>query len=154
MVICEDWIPFKFVYVQLMIDNYRMIWGMNFKHDNKDHVVENNKSIVMVLLYLSAAFDAVDRIVQRLFWSCSLADQVISWRLKYLYMCGPHAHDLTSLYGILQGSVNGLMLFTFYFNPLGDFSTLTFILLHNYDIQMHLLFDPTNPASNLILCSR
>ena len=81
--------------------------------------IDNQKSVVLVLLDLSAAFDTVDHSL--------LLDQALDWFRSYLSDRTQYVRiqdvssDVHALpYGVPPGSVLGPLLYSLYTSPLGD----------------------------------
>ena len=127
--------------------------------------IDNRKSVVLVLLDLSAAFDTIDQptLLERLEKRCGITGTALKWFESYLSgrtqcvtinstQSAPNVLD----FGVPQGSVLGPILFTTYTSPLGD---IIREFGHNYhlyadDTQLYveLSYDPYTSISDLEIC--
>ena len=91
--------------------------------------IDNHKSVVLVLLDLSAAFDTVDHslLLSRLSTRFGICDLALDWFCSYLSDRRQYVRiqDVTSDVhslpcGVPQGSVLGPLLYSLYTSPLGD----------------------------------
>ena len=118
--------------------------------------IDNQKSVVLVLLDLSAAFDTVDHslLLARLSTRFGICDQALDWFRSYLsdrtqYVriqdVSSDVHALS--YGVPQGSVLGPLLYSLYTSPLGDIARSHGLSYHFYadDTQLYLSFETSSP---------
>ena len=91
--------------------------------------IDNKQEVVLVMLDMSAAFDTIDHelLLQRLQHRYGICGTVLNWFRSYLSnrtqlvrIQEVDSSDKILLYGVLQGSVLGLLLFTLFFAPLED----------------------------------
>ncbi len=134
---------------------------INDIHLNSD----SGKISVLVLLDLSAAFDAVDHniLLQRLENWVWLSGMVHKWFRSYLegrgyyVSIGEHKSQWTSMTcGVPQGSIFAPLLFSLYILPLGQIMRKIKIAYHSYadDTQIYLALSPNDysPIDSLCQC--
>ena len=118
--------------------------------------IDNQKSVVLVLLDLSAAFDTVDHslVLARLSTRFGICDQTLDWFRSYLSDRTQYVRiqdvssDVHALpYGVSQGSVLGPLLYSLYISPLGDIARSHGLSYHFYadDTQLYLSFETSSP---------
>lgn len=120
--------------------------------------MDNQSTVLLLLIDLSAAFDTVDHhiLLRRLSTSFGLSGNVLSWIRSYLHLrsqrvvlrdCKSDSKEL--LYGVPQGSVLGPILFSMYTSPLAEVIRKHQVDFHMYadDVQIYISFKP-DPASS------
>lgn len=104
---------------------------------------DSGKSVLLVLLDLTAAFDTVHHevLLHHLEYYVGITGPELSWFRSYLsdrmvcvQMSGYSSDFLHFPWGVPQGSILGPLLFCIYIMPLGD-------ILRKYDIDFHLYAD-------------
>ena len=114
--------------------------------------VDRNRTVILLLLDLSAAFDTVDHtiLIERLANRFGLCDLALAWFKSYLsdrtnFVSIHGARYVTSSLscGVPQGSVLGLILYLLYTSPLGDIVRQYSMGYHFYadDTQLYLSFN-------------
>ncbi|KAG5270734.1 hypothetical protein AALO_G00195980, partial [Alosa alosa] len=116
---------------------------------------DSNKVSILILLYLSAAFDTIDHsiLIHRLAKWVGLSDNALNWFQTYItgrdfyISLGDHVsekHDLP--FGVAQGSCLGPLLFSLYMLPLGNVISQHNVNFHSYadDTQLYISVEPTN----------
>ncbi|CAB4024192.1 Hypothetical predicted protein [Paramuricea clavata] len=105
--------------------------------------IDNNKCVILLLLYLSAAFDTVDHdiLLNRLQSNFGIKGKAQAWfrsyltdRTHFVKIDGSSSSVHPVSYGVPQGSVLGPLLYLLYTSPLGD-------LMRKHDISFHLYAD-------------
>ena len=118
--------------------------------------IDNQKSVVLVLLGLSVAFDTVDHslLLARLSTRFGICDQALDWFRSYLSDRTQHVRiqdvssDVHALpYGVPTGPVLGPLLYSLYTSPLGDIARSHGLSSHFYadDTQLYLSFERSSP---------
>ena len=113
-------------------------------HDDIVNTIGNNKSVLLIMLDLSAAFDMVDHdVLQEILKSglvicgtdlnwfklCCLADHNVLWS-----MARTQSNPTSLVCRVPQGSVPGPILFTMYMLPLGA-------IVNGHGMQFHMHAD-------------
>ena len=124
--------------------------------------INNRGSVILVLLDLSAVFDTVDHrlLCSRLSIRFGISDMALDWIYSYLSdrthfvkvndgISGAQNLD----YGVPQGSVLGLMLYSLYTTPLGDIARSHGLPYHFYadDSQLYVSFK-TSSFEDMVSC--
>ena len=120
-------------------------------HNDLLEAVDNKKSVALVLLDLSAAFDTIDHniLLNRLCDRIGLCGTTLRWFKSYLHnrtqcVCLEEAISsaMSLLFGVPQGSVLGPILFSIYTLPIGDIARHHGIPIHFYadDTQLYASF--------------
>ena len=118
--------------------------------------IDNQKSVVLALLDLSAAFDTVDHslLLARLSTRFGICDQALDWFHSYLSDRTQYVRiqdvssDVHALpYGVPRGSLLGPLLYSLYTSPLGDIARSHGLSYHFYadDTQLYLSFETSSP---------
>ena len=116
--------------------------------------IDNNESVILLLLDLSAAFDTVDHsiLLSRLRDRFGVNSTALAWFESYLTSrkqfvqvsdCRSTQHSLER--GVLQGSVLGPSLYLLYTSPIADIIKLHKLQYHlyAYDTQLYYLLKLT-----------
>ena len=117
--------------------------------------LDNNESVLLVSLDLSAAFDTIDHyiLLYRLESVFGIAGTCLNWFKSYLtgrrlrvFIDGT-ASDIRDLkFGVPQGSVLCPELFTMYLQPLGEIARKRNVKIHIYadDCQLYISLKKSN----------
>ena len=128
--------------------------------------LDQNQSVILVLLDLSAAFDTIDHniLLNRLRESIGITGEALKWFESYLSertqsvnIDGTHSRQSKLSRGVPQGSVLGPILFTIYTMALGHLIREHGLDYHMYadDTQIYISFnneDVLNKKSSLERC--
>ena len=125
--------------------------------------IDNQKSVVLVLLDLSAAFDTVDHslLLARLSTRFGICDQALDWfpsylsdRIQYVRILYVSSDVHALPYGVPQDSVLGPLLYSLYASPLGDIARSHGLSYHFCadDTQLYLSFETSSPEDFTFGC--
>ena len=117
--------------------------------------IDGKKAVLLVLLDLSAAFDAIDHkiLVSRLSKRIGVSGTALDWFQSYLEdwtsrveIAGNLSKPITANFGLPQGSVVGPIGYSIYTVPVGDIARHHGVNYHVYadDTQLHVSFDPSD----------
>ena len=120
-------------------------------HNDIAMTIDNQNSVILLLLDFSAAFDAVDHqiLLSRLRTGFNIKGKVLEWFRSYLsgqtqfVKVNGMTSDRHGLgFGVPQGSVLGPLLHTLYTSPLADIALKHNINFHFYteDSQFYVIF--------------
>ena len=107
--------------------------------------VDRNRTVILLLLDLSAAFDTVDHtiLIERLANRFGLCDLALAWfksylsdRTHFVSIRGARSVTRSLSCGVPQGSMLGLILYLLYTSPLGD-------IVRQYNMGYHFYADDT-----------
>ena len=140
-------------------------------HNDILKAVDNLRTVVLLLLDLSSAFDTVDHgiLINRLESRFGIKGKALQCfrsylenRLQYVCINGSNSSSTDVAFGVPQGSVLGPILYLLYTSPLGDIMEWSFIymlmiprfifpliLLHAVCLQWSLAFKPVYRISLL-----
>ena len=126
-------------------------------HDDILRAIDNNRSVALLLLDLSAAFDLVDHgiLLHRLAFCFGIKGSALSWfqsnlgdRRQYVSVRGESSSFHALHHGVPQGSVLGPILYLLYTVPLGNIVRKHDMLYNFYadDSQIYMSFDSNLPG--------
>ena len=124
-------------------------------HNDIVHLVSKKKTVMLVLLDLSAAFDTIDNtiLVKRLESYFGVRGSALEWLRSYMNdrsmsisLDNNYSKPVPVLFGVPQGSILGPLLYTMYTAPLGDIISQRSINFHMYadDTQIYVPLSETN----------
>ena len=124
-------------------------------HDDILRAIDDNKSVLLIMLDLSAAFDTVDHdvLLERLKSGLGICGTALNWFKSYLsgrsqsvLINGTQSKPTSLVCGVPQGSVLGPILFTIYMLPLGDIIKRHGMQFHMYadDCQLYTTFEASD----------
>ena len=124
-------------------------------HDDILKTIDDNKSVLLIMLDLSAAFDTVDHdvLLERLKSGLGICGTALNWFKSYLsgrsqsvLINGTQSKPTSLVCGVPQGSVLGPILFTIYMLPLGDIIKRHGMQFHMYadDCQLYTTFEASD----------
>ena len=146
-----SWVPLSPLIKKSILDceifkNYRPVSNLSFVSKLIDlQAVDSEGGAILVILYLSAAFDTIDlqKHLDLLDYSFGIRGDTLMWFKLYLQDRGQTvqigystSESVTLKYGVPQGSVLGPILFTMYTTPLGN-------IIRNHNLDFHLYADDT-----------
>ena len=113
--------------------------------------IDKHNSVILVLLDLSAAFDTVDHgiLLSRLSNRFGITGTVLEWfrsylsdRTQFVQVNGACSASHVLEFGVPQGSVLGLLLYSMYTSPLGEIARRHQMFYHFYadDTQLYITF--------------
>ena len=125
--------------------------------DSALRILDSNKSVIVILLDLSAAFDTIDHqiLFHQLESRCHIRKNALNWIRSYLtdrtysvMVQSSQSSPRTLKYGVPQGSVLGPFLYTAYTAPLAQLLEAHGVFYHFYadDTQLWLPVDLDNQA--------
>ena len=112
-------------------------------HDDISRAIDDNKSVLPIMLDLSAAFDTVDHdvLLERLKSGLGVCRTALNWFKSYLsgksqsvLINGTQSKPTSLVCGVSQGSVLDPILFTIFMLPLGD-------IIKRHGMQFHMYAD-------------
>ena len=126
-------------------------------HNDILTAIDKRRTVILLLLDLSAAFDTVDHdiLLFRLQQRFGVTGKPLLWfksylsnRMQYVSVDGAASSDHALQCGVPQGSVLGPILYVLYTSPLSDIVKIFNLSYHFYadDSQLYLSFQPTIPS--------
>ena len=124
-------------------------------HDDILRAIDDNKSVLLIMFDLSAAFDTVDHdvLLERLKPGLGIRGTALNWfksylpgRSQYVLINGTQSKQTSLVCGVPQRSVLGPILFTIYMLPLGDIVKRHGMQFHMYadDCQLYTTFEASD----------
>ena len=113
-------------------------------------MIDNKKAIILVLLYLSAAFDTVDHnlLLSGMMTRISIGGTVLTWMKSYISFMIQRVSigDVFSFVATIRFGVVWLIYFTIYTLPIGHIAQTHGLNVHFYadDVQLYMAFDSRN----------
>ena len=107
------------------------------------NIIDQRRTVALLLLDLSAAFDTVDHelLLHRLCVHIGIRGKALAWFTSYLTGCrkyvtirGADSSSCSVMHGVPRGSVPGLLLYLLYTTPLGG-------IVPNYGMMFHFYAD-------------
>jgi exonuclease III len=122
-------------------------------HDDIAVAIDNGKSVIFVMLDLSAAFDTVDHdiLLSRLSTCYGISGAVLEWfksylseRTQFVRINDSYSQSSRVTQGVPQGSVLGPILYSLYTSPLASIAREHDMNFHLYadDTQLYVTFSP------------
>ena len=111
--------------------------------NNTLRAVDENKSVILLLLDLSAAFDTVDHsiLLSRLSHRFGIKETVLTWfksyltsRKQFVQVQGSKSTQRSLKCGVPQGSILGPLLYVLYSAPIAD-------IIRRHNLQYHIFAD-------------
>ena len=126
-------------------------------HNDILTAIDKRRTVILLLLDLSAAFDTVDHdiLLFRLQQRFGVTGKPLLWfksylsnRMQFVSVDGAASSDHALQCGVPQGSVLGPILYVLYTSPLSDIVKKFNLSYHFYadDSQLYLSFQPTIPS--------
>ena len=120
------------------------------------NVIDLRRTVALLLLDLSAAFDTVDHelLLHRLCVHFGIRGKALAWftsyltgHCQYVTIRGADSSSCSIMHGVLQGSVLGPLLYLLYTIPLGSIVRKHGMMFHFYadDSQIYFSFDSSTP---------
>ena len=117
--------------------------------------LDQKRSVILMLLDLSAAFDTVDRciLLSRLSHRFGIRGTALEWfrscssnRIQFVNVNGSTSERHVLQFGVPQGSVLGPLLYSLYTSPLSDIAGKRDLSFHLYadDTQLYVKFETSS----------